>query len=403
MGLGLYVHVPWCVKKCPYCDFNSHALRGDIPERAYVDALLGDLAGELSTREFGAVDSVFIGGGTPSLLGEEAVARLLEGIGAHVTLAPGCEISLEANPGTVEAGRFEAFRRAGVNRLSVGVQSFDDTLLPRIGRIHDGRQARLAVERAMAAGFDSVNLDLMYGLPGQTVDQGMADVETAIDAGVAHISHYQLTIEPNTLFYRQPPDLPVDDVASDIFEHAAARLRAAGYRRYEISAYSRPGKECRHNLNYWRFGDYLGIGAGAHGKLSPGGGVPERSLKHRHPRRYLAAAATGRFDQSRARCSEDSLPLEFMMNGLRLINGIALTRFTQTTSLSVDVIRRPLEIARERGLLRMDDDNIRPTDVGFQFLNELLLLFAPSRESGARPSAESIGTPPYETVPRALP
>lgn len=403
MGLGLYIHVPWCVKKCPYCDFNSHALREEIPERAYVDALLLDLAGEVSARAADTVDSVFIGGGTPSLLSGTAVARLLEGIGRQLILTPDCEITLEANPGTAEAGRFEAFRRAGVNRLSIGVQSFDEALLPRIGRIHDGRQARLAVRRALDAGFDAVNLDLMYGLPGQTFDQGIADVETAIDFGVAHISHYQLTIEPNTLFYRHPPELPHDDVASNIFEHGVEHLSVAGYRRYEISAYSRSGHQCRHNLNYWRFGDYLGIGAGAHGKLTPrGGGVPTRSLKQRHPRSYLAAAATGRFDLTRGQCLRESLPLEFMMNGLRLIDGIALARFTQTTSLSVEVVQAQLERARDRGLLSMGEGYIRPTPAGFQFLNELLLLFAPSKAPTRGPPSAAIPPPAYGSARRAV-
>lgn len=402
MTCGLYVHIPWCVKKCPYCDFNSHAIREDIPARAYINALLLDLAGEASAGAFGPVDSIFIGGGTPSLLSGTAVSRLMAGIRRELPLTRDCEITLEANPGTLDAKRLDDFRCAGVNRLSIGVQSFDDALLLRIGRIHDGRQARLAVARALDAGFDAINLDLLYGLPGQTLDQGIADVETAIDFGTAHISHYQLTIEPNTLFHRHPPPLPDDDVVSTISEHSIGRLEAAGYRRYEISAFSRSGHACRHNLNYWRFGDYLGIGAGAHGKLTPAGSVPVRSLKIRHPRAYLDAAATRRFDLTREKCSTDSLPLEFMMNALRLIDGISLARFTQTTSLPVDTIRPQLEAGRDRGLLSICNGYIRPTSRGFDFLNELLLLFASPQEPKRARHATAIAPPAYADRRHAL-
>ena len=402
-SVALYVHVPWCVKKCPYCDFNSHALRQELPENPYIDALLRDLAAEVSAGSFECIDSIFIGGGTPSLLSGQAIARLLQGIRQQLVLSPNCEITLEANPGTLEAGRFKAFRRAGVNRLSLGIQSFDDALLARIGRIHDGHQARLAIADALGAGFDSINLDLMYGLPEQTPEQALADLDTAIQFDAAHISHYQLTIEPNTLFFRQPPPLPADDAVSEIFEQSAVRLEAAGYRRYEISAYARAGHQCRHNLNYWRFGDYLGIGAGAHGKLTPmGAGLPVRSIKQRHPRAYLEAAASANFDQSRTPCAADSLPLEFMMNALRLIDGIGLARFVETTSLPVAAIHSQLDIARERGLLRLTDDRIQPTGMGFQFLNELLLLFTPANEPVAKACAAPVASPAYETARRAV-
>lgn len=400
---ALYVHIPWCVKKCPYCDFNSHTLRESIPEQAYVDALLLDLQQELQVRTYNPLKSIFIGGGTPSLFSAEAVARLLEGISGRLPLSPDCEITLEANPGTIEAGRFVAFRSAGVNRLSIGIQSFDDEMLTRIGRIHDGRQSRLAVEQALTAGFDSFNLDLMYGLPGQTAAQAVEDTDTAIRFGPTHISHYQLTIEPNTLFYRQPPALPRDEHIWNAAMRCQQRLHAAGYQRYEISAYARPGHECRHNRNYWRFGDYLGIGAGAHGKTRASDReLPVRSLKHRHPRAYLDAAVSGSFDLSRAPVAPGSLPLEFMMNALRLTQGFELSLFPRTTGLALEAIRPQLETARRRGFIVLERNFLRPTALGARFLNDLLLEFAAptSKASASRTTVRR--SPPYESASRGL-
>ncbi len=382
--LSLYVHVPWCVKKCPYCDFNSHALRGDIREAPYIDALLADLDCEVEAGVVRTVSSVFVGGGTPSLLSPDSVARLLEGVGARLPLSPGCEVTLEANPGTVEAGRFAGFRQAGVNRLSIGVQSFDDDLLSAIGRIHDGRQSRLAVESARDSGFENLNLDLMFGLPGQSVAQALKDVDTAIALSPTHISHYQLTIEPNTLFHRHPPGLPDEEPAWRMGQRCAKRLAASGYARYEVSAFAQVGHECRHNLNYWEFGDYLGIGAGAHGKISDAAsGEVIRSLKHRHPRAYLDAARNGSFDFKRDSCDRDALPLEFMMNALRIARGFDLNLFAARTGMPATAIQMELEVARARKLIRLVDTRVEPTPLGLRFLNELLLLFASASSQSA--------------------
>jgi oxygen-independent coproporphyrinogen-3 oxidase len=382
--LCLYVHVPWCVKKCPYCDFNSHALRGEIPEALYIDALLADLDREVEAGVARTISSIFIGGGTPSLLSPDCVARLLEGVGARLSMSPDCEVTLEANPGTVEAGRFAGFRQAGVNRLSIGVQSFHDDMLSAIGRIHDGRRSRLAVESARDAGFDNLNLDLMFGLPGQSVAQALKDVDTAIALSPTHISHYQLTIEPNTLFHRHPPALPDEEPAWRMGQRCAKRLAASGYARYEVSAFAQVGHECRHNLNYWEFGDYLGIGAGAHGKISDAAsGEVIRSLKHRHPRAYLDAAGNGSFDFKRDRCDRDALPLEFMINALRIVQGFDLNLFVVRTGMPATAIQGGLEIARARKLIRLVDARVEPTSLGLRFLNDLLLLFTSASSQSA--------------------
>ncbi len=379
--LSLYVHVPWCVKKCPYCDFNSHTLKAELPERAYIDALLADLESELGSIESRSLESVFIGGGTPSLLSPDSVARLIEGVRERVKLKPGCEITLEANPGTAEANRFVAYRQAGVNRLSIGVQSFDDGLLEAIGRIHDGREARAAAEMAMAANFDSVNLDLMYALPGQSEAQAIADIDQALELEPAHLSYYQLTLEPNTLFYRNPPKLPSDDAAWRISERSLERIQKRGYVRYEVSAFARRGFECRHNLNYWRFGDYVGIGAGAHGKLTDRArGRILRSLKHRHPRAYLEAARNQRFDLKREVIAQESLPLEFMMNALRLVGGFDLSLFSQRGGVPLGKISHALMQAESKKLIEITNDWLKPTPLGLQFLNDLLMLFATSAQ-----------------------
>ena len=325
--LGLYVHLPWCARKCPYCDFNSHEA-SDIPERSYVNLLLADLDHDSAHIADRAVESIFIGGGTPSLFSVSAIVSLLDGIRQRVALAPDCEVTLEANPGSAEADRFAGYRAAGVNRLSIGVQSFDDVALKRIGRIHDARAAHRAVDMAQAAGFERINIDLMYGLPEQSWQAAVTDVEQALAHGVDHLSHYELTIEPNTLFHRFPPPRPDEDALWATHTKSVALMQAAGLGRYEISAYARPGAECRHNLNYWRFGDYLGIGAGAHGKLTQAAPwAVERSVKHRHPRRYLASLGGG---DHQARCWPVplvELPLEFMLNAARLLEGFSVELF----------------------------------------------------------------------------
>jgi oxygen-independent coproporphyrinogen-3 oxidase len=374
--LSLYVHVPWCVRKCPYCDFNSHEAAGGIPERAYVDALIADLEQALPSVWGRPVVSVFIGGGTPSLLSGEAVDRLLCAVRARVKLLPEAEITLEANPGTVEQGRFREFRAAGVNRLSIGVQSFDDRLLARIGRIHNGADAMHAAEAAHTAGFDNFNLDLMFGLPGQDVASAEADLRQAIALAPTHVSWYQLTLEPNTAFHHAPPVLPDDDVRYDMQLRGQARLAASGFDNYEVSAYAREGFRCRHNLNYWTFGDYLGIGAGAHQKLTlPHPARIERAARRRHPREYLATA-TDRVATRNVLTRADAA-FEFVMNALRLNEGFATRLFEERTGLPLQVIETPLREAEARGLLSWDVHSVRPTEQGRLYLNTLLELFLP--------------------------
>lgn len=371
--LSLYVHVPWCVRKCPYCDFNSHELSGDIPETAYVDALLADLEQDLPAVWGRPVATVFIGGGTPSLLSPEALDRLLSGLRARLKIASDAEITLEANPGTVEAGRFAEYRAAGINRLSIGVQSFDDDLLQRLGRIHGRREALRAAEAAHHADLDNFNLDLMFGLPGQSLAQGIEDVSTAIALAPAHLSYYQLTLEPNTAFHHRPPTLPPEDDIEDIQRQGQARLAAAGYAQYEVSAYAREGRQCRHNLNYWRFGDYLGIGAGAHAKLTQAAeGRIERLWKRRHPRDYLAAA--DKVD-GRSVLSRSDAAFEFMLNALRLVEGFDTELFTQRTGLALNVVTQGLQAAEQRGLITWDPQRVCPTPQGRDFLNDLIQLF----------------------------
>lgn len=374
--LALYVHYPWCVKKCPYCDFNSHTSRGGagaIPEQAYIDALLADIEAALPQVWGRRVLSVFIGGGTPSLMSAAALDRLLTGVRMLLQLDPLAEITLEANPGTVEAGRFRDYRAAGVNRLSLGIQSFDDAQLVRLGRIHDGREARVAIDTALA-NFERVNLDLMYALPEQTLEQALADLDSALATGATHLSCYQLTLEPNTPFHHAPPPLPDTDTAADMQDEIEARLAGAGFRHYETSAFARPGEECRHNLNYWTFGDYLGVGAGAHGKLSSFEGIA-REMRHKHPGRYLDAAKSRDFVQERRSIGVTELPFEFMMNALRLTDGVPPRLFAERTGLPLAVIEGELKTARAQGLVEVTPDVIRPTERGRHFLNDLLTLF----------------------------
>jgi len=379
--LALYVHMPWCVKKCPYCDFNSHGLRSDPPPYAeYTELLLADLDADLV--DFGEavpgrqIVSVFFGGGTPSLFAPELIARFLDGARERLPFAQDCEITLETNPGTVEHGRFDGYLAAGVNRLSFGIQSFDDDKLKRLGRIHSAAEAEAAVKSAQDAGYANFNLDLMYALPQQTLDGALADVERAIALAPTHLSHYQLTLEPNTAFAANPPPLPDDDHAWAMQEACEARLAGAGYGQYEISAYARPGRRCAHNLNYWQFGDYLGIGAGAHGKLSDvASGTVRRRWKTRHPRAYMeAAAGLARIGGDNV-VGADELPFEYMLNALRLVEGVPLADFAERTGLPPERIAAPLAEGRRRGWLADDHERLQTTALGQRFLNDVIASF----------------------------
>ena len=375
--LALYIHIPWCVRKCPYCDFHSHERTGALPEAEYINRLMLDVEAALSSVWGRRVMSIFIGGGTPSLFSPESIDALLSGVRARLTLDPQAEITLEANPGTVEAARFRGFRGAGVNRISIGVQSFDERMLAALGRIHSADEARRAIEAA-AASFDNVNIDLMYALPGQTPAMARADLDAALRFGLAHVSAYQLTIEPNTVFWRKPPTLPDHDVAADMQLAAEESLRAAGYEHYETSAFARPGRRCRHNLNYWQFGDYLGIGAGAHGKLS----FPERVTRHaraKQPTEYMKPDA--RVEESVVSAAE--LPFEFMLNALRLVEGFDIALFGERTGLPLSRIEKQLLAMESKGLLARDWKRIRPTERGRRFLNDLLEAFLPDRRAPA--------------------
>ena len=376
--LSLYVHMPWCVRKCPYCDFNSHGVRGTPAYAEYVDVLLADLDADL--RDFGtAIDgrrihSVFFGGGTPSLFAPELVGRFLEGARERLPFAHDAEITLETNPGTVEHGRFDGYLAAGVNRISFGVQSFDNEKLHRLGRIHSAHEAADAVRQAQDAGIDNINIDLMYALPEQTLAGALDDVERAVALGPTHVSHYQLTLEPNTAFAANPPPLPDDDAAWAIQEACEARLAEAGYGQYEVSAYALPGRRCEHNLNYWRFGDYLGIGAGAHGKLSDASGV-RRRWKTRLPAAYLASAGQPARIGGDHPVEAGDLPFEYMLNALRLIDGVPMADFAERTGLSRDVIAPALATCVARGWLLDDPARLKTTALGQRFLNDVIEAF----------------------------
>ena len=375
--LTLYVHIPWCVQKCPYCDFNSHAVKGPSPPQdAYVDALLADLDFELTTTQRRPIESIFIGGGTPSLFAAQAVNRLLRGIEQRMDLVESCEITLEANPGTVDDRRFAGYRAAGVNRLSIGVQSFDPEMLKRLGRIHDGRDAHRAVTAARSAGFENFNLDLMFGLPGQTLEQAVNDVVLACRHDPTHISHYQLTIEPNTLFAAYPPPLPDDDITWAMFEACQSVLLRAGYTQYEVSAHARAGRRCRHNLNYWQFGDYLGIGAGAHGKVTDwDANAITRRARVRQPRQYLDTAGQRASIIGERRLDTEDRIVEYMMNALRLVDGVDPHQVPQRTGLRADQFDPGIERARARDLMSTDTNRIQATPLGMRFLNDLVAGF----------------------------
>lgn len=381
--LALYVHMPWCVRKCPYCDFNSHGVRGEPPYAGYVDSLLADLDGDLADFAV-ALDgrelaSIFFGGGTPSLFDATQIARVLAGVRQRMPLATDCEITLETNPGTVEHGRFDGYRAAGVNRLSFGVQSFDDAMLKRLGRIHSAAEAEAAIHEARTAGFDNVNIDLMYALPRQSLDGALTDIERAVALQPAHISHYQLTLEPNTAFAARPPaGLPEDDAAWDMQQACQDRLAAAGYGQYEISAYAQPGRRCRHNLNYWRFGDYLGIGAGAHGKITDASsGRITRRWKRKLPLAWMRQAASTERTEGEMQVAASDLPFEYMLNALRLVEGVPMNEFTERTALPLSTTETTRRQAIRRGWLKSDTGTLQTTELGQRFLNDVIASFMP--------------------------
>jgi oxygen-independent coproporphyrinogen-3 oxidase len=371
--LSLYIHIPWCVRKCPYCDFNSHAATPELPEQAYVDALLADLDQELPAVYGRPISSIFFGGGTPSLFSALALGRLLAGVEQRIPFAPDIEITLEANPGTFEQEKFKAYRQLGINRLSIGVQSFQQAKLEALGRIHNGDEAVRAAGMARAAGFDNFNLDLMHGLPDQSLDDALGDLRQAIDLGPTHLSWYQLTLEPNTVFWSQPPELPEDDILWDIQEAGQTLMAEHGFAQYEVSAYAQPGRAARHNLNYWSFGDFIGIGAGAHGKLSHPDGRILRTWKTRLPKDYLNPAKP--FKAGEKLLPVDELPFEFLMNALRLTQGVDAELFTLRTGLPLEQLAAARREAEQRGLLQVEADRLVATPRGQLFLNDLLQYF----------------------------
>ncbi|WP_279152759.1 radical SAM family heme chaperone HemW [Photobacterium iliopiscarium] len=380
--LSLYVHIPWCVQKCPYCDFNSHALKTELPELDYIDALIDDLETDLMAYQLvngqRPLHSIFIGGGTPSLISPTEIGRLLTAIETRIPFSDTIEITMEANPGTVEAGRFEGYRQAGVNRISIGIQSFQDDKLQRLGRIHGSQEAIKAIELAKSAGLNSFNTDLMHGLPDQSIADAISDLKQAIALDPPHLSWYQLTIEPNTLYYSKPPTLPDDDDLWDIFEQGHALLTEAGYQQYEISGYSKPGKQCQHNLNYWRFGDYLGIGCGAHGKISFADGRIVRTVKVKHPRGYLQADKPYLSEQISVVDSER--PFEFFMNRFRLLEACPKQDFIDRTGLPLTTIEANIDWAIEQHYLQDSGDQWQITEHGKLFLNDLLAAFVEDDE-----------------------
>lgn len=373
--LSLYVHLPWCVRKCPYCDFNSHPTRNPLPEKEYVAALIADLEQALPDIWGRPVYTVFFGGGTPSLFSAAAIDELLAAFRARLALAPDAEITLEANPGSFEADKFRDYRAAGVNRLSIGVQSFNDRHLAALGRVHGAAEARRAIDIAQRY-FEHYNLDVMYALPEQTLAEAQADVAAALATGAPHLSFYHLTLEPGTPFHQSPPPVPEGDAAADIHDMVVEALTAAGYEHYEISAYARRGERCRHNLNYWRFGDYLGIGAGAHSKLSFHDRIV-REVRERLPKPYMQAVAEGSAVRERRVLKRRELPFEFMLNALRLPEGFAVQEFTERTGLQIAVAEAGLRAAEEKGLIARSHTHIRPTERGLRYLNEALELFLP--------------------------
>jgi oxygen-independent coproporphyrinogen-3 oxidase len=371
--LALYVHIPWCVRKCPYCDFNSHTASPVLPEQAYVDALLADLDQDLAHVHGRELSSIFFGGGTPSLFSADALGRLLKGVEQRIRFASDIEITLEANPGTFEQAKFSAYRGLGINRLSIGIQSFQEEKLKALGRIHNGDEAIRAADMARQAGFDNFNLDLMHGLPDQSQDDALGDLRQAIALAPTHLSWYQLTLEPNTVFWNQPPTLPEDDILWDIQEAGQTLLAEHGYAQYEVSAYAQPGRPARHNLNYWSFGDFIGIGAGAHGKLSHPDGRIVRTWKTRLPKDYLNPDKA--FKAGEKLVSLEEMPFDFLMNALRLTDGVAAELFPQRTGLSLDTLASARKQAEQRGLMDTDPTRLVASPQGQLFLNDLLHYF----------------------------
>ena len=374
--LALYVHLPWCVRKCPYCDFNSHEIKdGSFPEREYVDAVVRDLKFSADLFRGRKLESVFLGGGTPSLMSASGISAILEAIDAVSGLCAGTEITLEANPGAADSRRFAGYRNLGVNRLSIGAQSFDNHKLAAIGRIHDAGEARAAVAAAAGAGFANINIDLMYGLPGQSPQEALSDLAAAVSLEPAHISWYQLTIEPNTVFHAKPPPLPGDDLTWEMQTRGADYLAGQGYRQYEVSAWSRPGSECRHNLNYWEFGDYIGVGAGAHGKIT--NGTVTRQSRLRVPQSYMRAAGSAAVIATQRTLDEQDCILEFMLNAMRLKNGVPLSCFSARTGLAPARVQAQVNAARADGLLDQEPALLKATEKGARYLNDLLQYFMP--------------------------
>jgi len=374
--LALYIHLPWCVKKCPYCDFNSHTFEQGLPEDRYLNAIIEDLENQLPGIWGRRVVSVFIGGGTPSLFSAESIDKLISTLRSYLNCLPNMEITMEANPGTVEQAKFNEFFAAGINRLSIGVQSFDDKKLQALGRIHNAAEAHKAVDVALKAGFENINLDLMFGLPGQTIDEGIADLQQAIQLSPQHISWYQLTIEPNTLFYSQPPQTPDDDLTWEIQQQGQQLLADAGYLQYEVSAYAQANRQCAHNLNYWEFGDYLALGAGAHGKISRSDtGDIRRYWQVRQPEAYMSATASEKTSGAEI-LQPEQIVFEFMLNALRLKRGFQLQTFEINTGLKTELILNRCKQAVEDGLLLRQEDGYAPSDHGYLFLNDLINRFA---------------------------
>jgi oxygen-independent coproporphyrinogen-3 oxidase len=375
--LALYIHLPWCVKKCPYCDFNSHEIvRQSLQEEDYIDALIKDLEWQLPQMWGRSIISVFIGGGTPSLFSVAAMDRLLSSLRARLNLHSEIEITLEANPGTVDAEKFIGYREIGINRISIGVQTFSDVNLKSLGRIHNGKDAMLAVEKAKNAGFENINIDLMFGLPGQNINEAINDLELGIGMNPSHISWYQLTIEPNTVFYAKPPVLPDEDYIWEIQQQGQKLLKESHYNQYEISAYENDNHQCKHNLNYWQFGDYLGIGAGSHSKLTDvANGVISRHIRHRIPERYINLAGTQDVITKSRALKTNELPLEFMMNAMRLSDGVKSSLFFDHTGIPVSCMKQTLLNAEDRGLIQWNIEKIKPTETGQRYLNDLLQMF----------------------------
>ncbi len=373
--LSLYIHIPWCIKKCPYCDFNSHQIQHDLPEQGYIEALLKDLEQELPAIWGRRLESVFIGGGTPSVFSAEAIDQLLSGLRALLPLRPAMEVTMEANPGTFEQQRFKAYREAGINRLSIGIQSFNPKHLSALGRIHNGEEAKNAAVIAHKAGFDNFNLDLMFGLPQQSITQALEDLQQAIDCEPTHLSWYQLTLEPNTLFHHSPPTLPNDEILWEMQQKGQRLLQQAGFEQYEVSAYARHQQRCQHNMNYWQFGDYIGIGAGAHGKITAPDGSIQRYSKYRQPKQYMQQIRINNARSSTQQLEVAEIPFEFMMNALRLKQGVARDLFTQRTALELSIIHPQLEEARQKGLLIKDKQRLATTVKGWNFLNDSIELF----------------------------